>query len=181
MKVTVFYEDSPGVAVTHYGPHLLALACVADRMNLERYTLRQHAEAVPMKGDSKLREVLQGIGGRHVIALFDSDHVRDLYGLKATATREEVIAKVKSEAGPDVEVHLLERNMEDLIRHCCEAARSHVPDGKPRPEERDSILHRTAAAPQSVRDAVRAACPSFDQFVEALQRGIESVRVRSPE
>ena len=71
MKATVFYEDAPGVAVTNFGPHLLALACVADRMGVDRYTLRAYTEGIPMKGDSKLRAILKGIGGRTTIAVFD--------------------------------------------------------------------------------------------------------------
>lgn len=176
MKATVFYEDAPGVAVTNFGPHLLALACVADRMGVERYLLRHYADAVPMKGDSKLRAVLKGIAGRHTIALFDSDHVRDLYGLEKGATTLEVIAAIKAETGSEVEVILLERNAEDLIRHCHVAMQEALPSGKPTPEERDRVLHRMAARAPSDRERLRQLCPSFALLADTLQKMIERIR-----
>ena len=59
----VLYEDSRADGARNFGPHSLVVACVADRVGIERYQLKSRLLGVPKNGAAKVRTVCEGEGG----------------------------------------------------------------------------------------------------------------------
>ena len=175
-QTVVLYEDQLcGEKPKSYGPHVLALACVADRRACDRWNIGRQIDGRPCKGNAKLRwQVAQNAGRltracHQVVAVFDDDKVRGCYGLHASECRPAVLQAIKGQASAPITVVLLERNMESLVDACCRCLRRTPPDGKPTPRERDAILHDAANAGRSVRDAILADMTSFERLVSVLE------------
>ncbi len=172
-RVSVLYEDEQARGEKNYGPHMLLLACVADREGIDRYALRSSIEGIPKKGDGKLKKALNEDGADladagPLIAMFDSDRVRLCYGLAPGACKRDLLLTIRGQATGAPGIVLLERNMEDLVDACCAALRQPKPRAKPTPPERDSILQKAAAAQVETRAAILAAVPSFRRLVDAV-------------
>lgn len=171
--MTVLYEDQIAVQPTSYGPHMLVLACVADRVGGDPWALRARVVGIAKKGDSKLRAALRDDGGRlaktgPLVALFDDDRVRTCFGVPKGSCKRVVLDMIAKEASGRPTIVLLERNMEDVIAACAQALGQPAPSGKPRPAERDAILLRAAAAEVSVRASIVRAVPSFERLVRTV-------------
>jgi hypothetical protein len=173
--ITVLYEDALGAATRNFGPHQLVLACVADALGdgRDHWTLRSEVKAVPKKGAPKVRVALRDepwwMAGP-LLAVFDGDRVRELYGLEASACRSELLSMILAESRDDPTIVLLERNMEDVTSACRRALGRPVPMAKPTPAERDAICHAAAAAAEPlVRSVILSAVPSLARLVEHLR------------
>ena len=177
----ILYEDQRG-PVTGFGLHKLVLACIADDLNVEWYTLEKIVEGRPMKGVSKVlqscyREVRRiALRGQRVFALIDNDHVRDhLPGLDARADEPSVVRAIKdnSDASAQLEVVLLDKNTETVLEaaQLCDPA---LPDDAIRaalrkhPAQRDRIFHQVARGSRSVRMCIRTKIPALEQLVQHL-------------
>lgn len=177
--ITVLYEDQLAAGPTNYGPHVLVLACAADALGGDRWSLRQRVDGIPKKGDAKLRREIAENAGRLVrqgplLVLFDSDRIRRCYDLDSAACRRSVLDKIAREAGVPLRAVLLEQNMEDVIAACCQALHRPVPAKKPTPAERDAVLHAAAAADRRVRDEILEAVPSFARLVRLVTHELTS-------
>lgn len=175
--VTVFYEDDAGGQVTNFGLHILALACLADRWGEDRYSLNKLTRAAPQNGNAKLRKTIRGLGPtRDIVAVFDADKVRELYGQPTSSSDEAVVAAIQNEAGPGVRVCLLNKNAEDVVLACCKAMGRPSPRAKPSPRERDQIFHAAASGDVGPRQILLREVPSFAKFVELLGDLVKEVR-----
>jgi hypothetical protein len=171
--ITVLYEDQLAAQPNNYGPHMLMLSCVADRLGRDPWGLRQHVRAIPKKGDSKLRDALREEGALlarcgPLLVMFDADRVRACYGLPSQACKRSVLDKINEQATGKPILVLLERNMEDVVTACCQALLQPSPQHQPTPSERDAILHKTVAAGKDARDRVLQSVPSFERLVRAV-------------
>jgi hypothetical protein len=180
--ITVLYEDKLfGGNPPEYGPHALALACVADRIGCDRWGLTQRVRPVPKGGASKLRAALRDEGTLlaktgPLVAMFDSDRIRDCYSLQPNDCVPTVLATIRDEATGDPVIVLLDQNMEDVIRLCCVVLNMDEPADKPRPQERDRILHKMAASCNvEDRKKLLAAVPTFERLVGAIEKALESL------
>lgn len=79
-RIIVAYEDT-GPART-FGPHLLAMACVADRVRCAAYEVAGLFEPIPKNGNVALLELCRRAaavrGVMPIFALFDQDRLRTL-------------------------------------------------------------------------------------------------------
>lgn len=172
--ITILYEDRQAKGERNYGPHMLLLACVADRLGGSRYALRSRVAPVPLSGDGNVKLKLREDGadltaaGR-LIAMFDHDRVRACYGLGPRACKSEVLGRIRQEAGGSAAVVLLIENMESLLAACCNALKRPRPATKPRPAERDAILQAAAADGQAAaRAEILHSIPSFGRLVNTV-------------
>ena len=184
-RITVLYEDQLAARPNNYGPHVLMLACVADRMGGDTWMLGKRVLAIAKKGDSKLRAALREEGamladGGPVVAMFDADRVRACYGLPSNACKQSVLDAIEAEASGVPVIVLLERNMEDVVAACCAASNKPFPQSKPTPQQRDAILHGAASAGAAVRVQVLASVPSFERLVRAVHGLLEIADASKP-
>lgn len=185
MKITVLWEDRRGAASKGFGPHELLLTCVADDLGIAREALKERILSHPRKGNTNVRKALRNELPRYtnhgpVIAVVDSDQLHDLWPPKPpppTCTSG-LVARFRQDAAGDYDLVLLVRNMETLIQSVCEATRQRVPEGKPKPDERDGLLSRATWGTADVRHALRDGCPSFDRLVTRVARHLRSKRER---
>jgi hypothetical protein len=174
--VTVLYEDKHAQGEKDYGPHMLALACVADQVGENRYALRTRVRAIASGGDGNVKAKLRDDGAElaasgPLVAMFDNDKIWKPYGMSRAACKRDVLQAIGAEAKGSPIVVLLEQNMEDLVDACCAAMNQPKPAAKPR--ERDSILQKAAAdGHRTARDTMLAAMPSFKRLVDAICRHV---------
>jgi hypothetical protein len=180
----ILYEDDRGPE-KQFGLHRLVLACVADDLRVDTFTLTGKLDGRPMKGVANVlkscRSDVRRLGpkGQKVFALIDDDHVRDhLPGIDPRADTETVsrMIKAQSDMAAQLEVILLKKNTETVIeaaKQCdpqipaeavAEALRKHL-------AQRDRILNNVARnANRAVRDCIRGKVAALDQLVGALAR-----------
>ena len=118
----VLWEDSRGVT-KDFGPHALALACVADEFRIDRWALRDWVLGIPKNGAHKLltafrRDAIElSRRGESVIAVLDHDRAGELVGLDSTACRSSILERINAETEGACNRHLvlLEANVETLV------------------------------------------------------------------
>lgn len=188
-KVTILYEDQrqAGVAPTEgFGLHELVVSCVADLLGHDRYFLKNtfFKKPVPMKGNDKLlgacRDVGSYIRSRYVVAVFDSDKIREAPRIKLPwdASDSAVLAKIQEGCNSSLRVVLLRENIESILEavgQCDHIARDYLDDaikGK-KHYERDLILNGIARnwEKRAQRDCIQEKNPSFKELV-ALVAGL---------
>lgn len=180
MSVLVYYEDQCADRPTSYGPHVLALCCVADRIGCTAWDLSPFAEANPCKGDGNLKRELDA-NARHyrgdIVAVFDNDGVRRVYGLGQSTCKLDVRSTIRDRCARDVGVVFLEQNLDDLVAVCCDALGEPRPVRKLRPRDRDPVFHRLtrhdAAAKRASLLSAPAGLVSFGYLVSVLAMHIE--------
>ena len=172
--ITVLYEDRHAKGEKNYGPHMLLLACVADRTGGSRYALRDQVASIALSGDGNVKRRLRDDGASlgatgPLVAMFDNDKVRSRYPVRTGACKRELLDAVQAEAKGSPVIVLLEQNMEDLLAACCAALKRATLSAKPKPMQRDSILQAAAADGQgAARAAILAAMPSFKRLVDVV-------------
>lgn len=178
----ILYEDNRGPE-KGFGLHALVLACVADDLDVEMFTLTKKLDGRPMNGVANLvrscrRDVHRlAPQGQKVFALIDDDRIRDhLTGVDVRAEEEGVARTIKSQsdAPAQLEVFLLKKNTETVI----EAAKlcdQSLPDDavaqalRKNLAQRDRLLHNVArAGGRAVRDCIRSKIPALHWLVAAL-------------
>jgi hypothetical protein len=102
-RVVILWEDQLAVASKTFGPHQLALACLADEFGEpSRWALRDALISIPCKGDGNLVKRLEREGslltrsGEHLVAVLDDDAVRRLYGLAPDSCKSVVLSAIRS-------------------------------------------------------------------------------------
>ena len=178
----ILYEDNRG-AEKGFGLHALVLACVADELGVEMFTLARKLDGRPMNGVANLvrscRRDIHRIAphGQMVFALIDDDRVRDhLPGVDVPAGGEIVARAIKSQsdAPEQLEVFLLVKNTETVIEAAKECDRSLPDDAVAQAlaknlAQRDRILNNVARTGiRAVRDCIRGKVPALHQLVAAL-------------
>ncbi len=178
----ILYEDNRG-AEKGFGLHALVVACVADDLDVEMFTLTKKLDGRPMNGVANIvrscrRDVHRlAPQGQTVFALIDNDRIRDhLSGVDIRAENSVVERAIKSQsdAPAQLEVFLLEKNTETVIeaaKHCdpslpedavAQALRKNL-------AQRDRILNNVARTRgRAVRDCIRAGVPALHRLVAAL-------------
>jgi hypothetical protein len=173
MRITVLWEDERGEVAKGFGPHELLVACLADELEMPREQLHGRISSLPKKGRDKLREALKHELRRFarlgpVLAILDKDKVRDFWkgqAPPAPACMSGMTSRIHEDVPGDYDIVFIERNVDTLVDVVCEATGHGIPLGKQRPDRRDQLLTRAVWAGPPVRQAVRAACPSFDRLV----------------
>lgn len=178
VRATVLWEDQRG-PTNNFGPHELLLALVYDVKDGDPHRLRKVIEGRQMKGDSKVLKSFREGGadiacdGRHLIAVFDDDRVRNLLHLRGDTTEAEVVEKIRKDATapPDrSSIVLLKRNVETIIEAAggCDPSLNPATLGKAKAKDRlarDQILTHVAwHSDRRVRDCVVEAVPSLAEL-----------------
>lgn len=194
----ILYEDKRGPE-KEFGLHNFVLACIADELGADVYTLKLHQKISgrPMKGVNKVlascRKDIHRLGpqGQPVFALIDDDVIREHLrheGVAADAEDRVVIEAIKAKCvAPDkLEVILLKDNTETVIEAAgrCDGSipKAAVQQALQKdPMARDRVLNRLAwAHGRAERDCVRAAVPALQSLVERVVQRIIMSDVRDP-
>ena len=174
-RIAVLYEDQLATSKPRsFGPHVLVLACLADRLQRPREHLEHHIDAHPCKGIGRLlalcREPL--LADRHAVifAVCDDDRVREHLKLPATACKLEVRETVAAGLGsPRLQTVLLARNLETVLAAVLHVLGLDPIADKPSPLKRDGILLRLAyKGTPDQRLALLQRVPSFAYLVDRL-------------
>lgn len=76
-----------------------------------------------------------------IVAVFDGDRVRELYGLESSATHEEIERAIRRHARLEVHLVVFDRNVETLLKVAAEILGEQRPSKKT-PVLRDELLGR---------------------------------------
>jgi hypothetical protein len=160
---------------------MLLLACVADRVKGDRFSLLRRVVPIASGGYGnvrrKLREDGDALASRGpLVAMLDNDKIRVLYGLAQSAPPAEVERVILAEAQDSPTIVLLIENMEDLVAACCAALKRPIPAKKPAPEERDKHLQAAANDSDLIRAQVLDTVPSFKALVDVVERLLSVAR-----
>lgn len=181
----VLYEDSRarGHAGDTFGPHHLLCRAVADVLGeeLDAWLVKKRLAAIPMKGAEKVirvcREEFERFQGRadHLVVVLDDDVLRS----KLHASEREDLAVAFRRCvgiGSADRLHLvrLAANMETLLASVAgalgEPGHPVLHGKKPRPNERDRLCMRAAAAARTVRERILDEVPSFRDLRDLVVR-----------
>lgn len=179
LRLVILYEDQRG-PTKDFGLHKLIEACVFNLVNGQRHLLVRALEGRQSKGDSKLLRVCRDdIGdispkGHPVVALFDSDRVRQLLKLRREAEASVVIEKIKEGCRAPAQLHvfLLEENMESVVEAAggCNPSISRAMLAEAlqkKPAARDVVLKEACRLEkQGVRDCILGKVPSLRPLIE---------------
>lgn len=183
--VVILYEDRRGPQ-REFGLHNLVLACVADELGGDVYSLdlASKLDGRPMKGVSNLlkscrRDVRRlGPRGQRVFALVDDDEIRTQLkheGVPRNADDVAVIDAIKAPgkcvAPEQLEVILLKENTETVIEAVrdCGAGVSVERALQKDINARDQVLNHVAwLSTRSIRDCIRRKVHALERLVTAL-------------
>ena len=117
----MLYEDAP--RGPEFQLHELVVAAVCDAAEADHWQIAGRIEGRALKGATKVVEAVRSGDriarrGEPIYVLLDSDRVREQLGLPPGASADQVEEHVASVAPPGTEVrlHLLDRNLETLLR-----------------------------------------------------------------
>jgi hypothetical protein len=171
--VVVLYEDQ-GTAAKGFGFHDLVLACVRDRSSAG-LDPRSYFDGRPQKGNGNVLRNCRGpLANQHryVVAVFDSDKIRALLGIGLSASDEAVRKAVLNgaQAPHKVRVHLLERNLESVIREVpgCNGGERLVEEALQKDRSARDLVLRRAAADRAIRDCLQKKNSSLARLVSDL-------------
>jgi hypothetical protein len=170
MIITVLWEDSRGVVRKGFGAHDLLVACVAEKTDRDRFSLRHTISSKPLKGAGnvvkELRDRLPLLSDKGpVFAVLDRDKACELWP-GTTDCKAAIRARIEEKVGSGYDLVLLEQNMESLIEVCDPSAFARLHGIKPTPDQRDGILGKAASDAAPVpRETVLTNCPSFARLV----------------
>lgn len=185
MTVFLLWENHATGAIDRFGPHAFLVACVADRLRVDRFELRR-SERIRGRSCSGNGGVLRELGpdrppwdaAPHLIAVLDSDKLHDLLG---GAARNLVVdpdydvwsaqmeARCRERLGPHeadrLTICFLDRNLETLLAVLGDtSAEKDV-------VQRDKLLQRAAADPGQIRRASEE-MPTWANLVGAVARRV---------
>ncbi len=180
MLGSILYEDEYGAEPKDYGPHKLLLACVSDKIGIERHVLSKYIVAIPKKGNGNLKKTLNQDAKRllnngPVFVVFDEDCVRDCYGLTTTACKKKVLEEIQKHSSSEIGIVLLIKNTEDLLQVCLNALKEACLTVKPTPDKRDKIFNKVAAASPDIRAQICSDDTAFHRLVERVAAWIETL------
>lgn len=171
-KAIVLYEDQR--LGRNFGPHELLCGLVADELNEPQHTVAASIKGWPLKGNGTLLKALRdpdrwrGIakGPEPILAIVDSDKIRDHIGTKRSSNQEvEKLIRARCLEPERLTVILLERNLESVVSAIaeCDTERALGAEtlaragGKDR-HARDELLCQLAKRTERrfIRDCVKA-------------------------
>lgn len=171
-RIIVAYEDT-GPART-FGPHLLAMACVADRVRCAAYEVAGLFEPIPKNGNVALLELCRRAaavrGVMPIFALFDQDRLRTLMLQQKLIVEGNDVARMLAKVSAfdyRLRVHALDRNVETLVACTAKLLGEALP--KKSINERDLLLGKIAKpSHRALRAQLCNEVSSFAGFVEEL-------------
>ena len=183
--VTVLYEDRRG-PTNEFGLHNLVTACVADVLGGTQWHWARTIECRPVKGSGNLVQDCHADAvdiaweGRRVIAVFDSDRIRELLGLRGDTDEAELRHAIDAALSPTehFRVFLLERNQESVLEAAIGCGlRASVTEReraivRKKPGVRDKLMMRAAAGAKDVRDCILRTIPSLAAVVRHLVEAV---------
>lgn len=166
MKVFVLWENHATGAIDRFGPHTFLVACVADRLRMDRFAL-QRSDSIGGRSCNGNSNVLRELGRRplwdaapHLMAVLDSDKLHDLLGGESRklvtdaaysdwSTRME--AQCRSRLGAHDATRLticfMDQNLETLLKVLGDTSTEKDV------VQRDKVLQRASADPAQIRRA----------------------------
>lgn len=184
MNVHVFYEDSrtPGGDFTL---HDLVLACVADRIQRNRWDLKDLVLCKPMKGNANVLKAcahdVRRMKHAHIAAVLDGDELARLLNLRGNYCKCEARAafgRIATDAR--LELFVLDHNIETLI----ETLGRLKPDLPMMTEAldkdrnaRDRVFANAANAEPGLRTQLRSEIPSFDRLTRKIEGWLRALHV----
>jgi hypothetical protein len=183
MTVFLLWENHAAGPVDRFGPHAFLIACVADRLGVDRFELRR-SERIRGRSCNGNGGVLRDLApdrplwnaAPHLVAVLDSDKLHKLLGGEARklvadadydAWAAQMEATCRKRLGPHeiarLTIHFLDRNLETLLEVLGDT--SHEKDIV----ERDKLLQRAAADPALLRRALDK-MPSWAHLVDTITR-----------
>ena len=180
MTVFVLWENHATGAVDRFGPHAFLLACVADRLRMDRFEL-QARRVISGRSCSGNGNVLRQLGHRplwdaalHLIAVLDSDKLHDLLGgqarkLIADPDYEPWSAHMETRCRERLGSHdlarlsicFIDRNLETLLKILGDTSLEKDV------VQRDKVLQRAAGDPVLIRRGSEQ-MPSWAYLVETV-------------
>jgi hypothetical protein len=180
MTVFVLWENHATGPVDRFGPHAFLLACVADRLQVDRFEL-QARKIVSGRSCSGNSNVLRQLGRRplwdaalHLIAVLDSDKLHDLLGGEARKLvpdpaydvwSAQMAARCRERIGPHdaarLTICLIDRNLETLLKI--------LGDNSVEKDvvQRDKVLQGASGDPALIRRGLEA-MPSWANLVDTV-------------
>jgi len=186
MTVFVLWENHATGSVDRFGPHAFLLACVADRLRIDRFEL--HARRIISgRSCSGNGNVLRELGpnprggrrplwdaAQHLIAVLDSDKLHDLLGGEArklvpdpdySTWSAQMEAKCRERLGPHDAARLticfIDRNLETLLNILGDTS------VEKDVVQRDKVLQRASADPVLIRRGLEE-MPSWTNLVDTV-------------
>lgn len=176
MRVTVLWEDQHGEAPKGFGPQKLLIACVRDRIP----EVREHQVfSLPRKGNGNVvRELKSNLvklrNHGPVIAVFDRDRAHELCSPPAPVCRSGTAEGLRALAPGEYDLVFLEQNMESLLTVVSVVLGKPLPDRKPNPTARDSILHQAVwNLGADERAKIQERCASFGRLVRLVAKHLQ--------
>lgn len=180
MTVFVLWENHATGSVDRFGPHAFLLACVADRLQMNRFELQAH-KIISGRSCSGNSNVLRQLGRRplwdaaiHLIAVLDSDKLHDLLGGEARklvadpaydAWSAQMETRCRERIGPHDTARLticfLDRNLETLLKILGDAS------VEKDVVQRDKVLQSAAGDPVLIRRGLEG-MPSWANLVDTV-------------
>jgi hypothetical protein len=180
MTVFVLWENHATGPIDRFGPHGFLLACVANRLSIDRFELKR-SRAVMGRSCSGNGGVLRELGRRplwdtapHLIAVLDSDKLHDLVGGDARSQvaraayptwSAQMETRCRQRLGPHDEGKLtfrfLDRNLESLLEVLGDDA------GRKDVLQRDKILQR-ASSDAALIERASGVMSSWSALVETV-------------
>jgi hypothetical protein len=180
MTVFVLWENHATGPIDRFGPHAFLLACVADRLRMDRFELHAR-KIIGGRSCSGNSNVLRQLGFRplwdaalHLIAVFDSDKLHDLLGGEARklvadpahdSWSAQMEARCRDRLGPhdaaQLTICFLDRNLETLLKILGDAS------VEKDVVQRDKVLQRAASDPVLIRRGSEA-MPSWANLVNTV-------------
>jgi len=184
VSVHVFYEDSrtPGGDFTL---HDLVLACVADRIERNRWDLKALVLCKPMKGNANVLKAcindVRRMKHAHIAAVLDGDELARLLNVPGSCCKREARAAFGAIAtDPRLELFVLDHNIETLV----ETLGQLKPDLPMMSEAlemdrnaRDRVFANAAAADPGLRAQLRGKIPSFDRLARKIEGWLGALQV----
>lgn len=184
-RILVLYEDKLSTSSPkNFGPHLLVLACTAERLHRSRESIAHIIDGHPRKGIGDLLKKCQepALLDRYarILAVCDDDRVREHLSLPANACKTQVRQTVAARSAGlhQLRTVLLARNLETLLDAVHHVLGRGPLTNKPTPLERDRLLsHIVFAGTPDQRRTVLDRVPSLAYLVAALARSIVELKL----
>ncbi|HSK03156.1 MAG TPA: hypothetical protein VK932_18015 [Kofleriaceae bacterium] len=185
MTVFVLWENHAETSIDRFGPHAFLVACVADRLQENRFELFR-SKRIKGRSCNGNGGVLRDLGpgchawntALHVIAVLDSDKLHELLGggarkLVADPAYDAWAAQMEARCRERIGAHDAERlaicfpdrNLETLLQALGDTS------VKKNVLQRDKLLQRAASDPALIRRASEA-MPTWANLVDAVAQRI---------
>ncbi len=184
MTTFVLWENHSDGPVDRFGPHVFLVACVADRLQVDRFELHR-LECIRSRSCNGNGGVFRELGrghawntAPHLVAVLDSDKLHELLGgearkLVAEPAYDAWAAQMEARCRERIGAHeaerlaicFLDRNLETLLQALGDTS------VKKNVVQRDKLLQRAASDPALIRRASEA-MPTWANLIDTVVRRI---------